>query len=253
MVSIFVHFVDTGGNSFMNRQTVGGRRRHRDGVYHLEPIVEDGEEITVPLHLCDTMRRDVVLSFGTLASADAAALHRPGFRLFDTAGRDRVRAAREEMIDRAANAWKMDRRKVDPDEDDDDDDDDEANLRHESPSTDVRAPAVSARDAYVRSLSTAYLRGPVRDALEPGPGPAATLPAPRAGASPQRPVPPPQDPQRRKDEAYASYAASLSEAWKMAPQTVLVGAGTISHIARAGEVERAGLIERELEATRGGP
>jgi hypothetical protein len=46
----------------------------------------------------------------------------------------------------------------------------------------------------------------------PGPGPAATLPAPAAGAAPARPIP--DDPQKRRDQVYQEYAASLGNAWR---------------------------------------
>jgi hypothetical protein len=204
-------------------------RRHRDGRW-LADIVADGEQISVPLHLCDTARRDLVLGFGALAAADAASLHRPGFRRSadsaDLATRD---AARSRWLADMNSAWRMDaKRRADPDEDDDEDD--EANLRHESPSTDVRAPARKARDAYrrwlddesgldvrapairardrwVRSLQDAW-RTPSRDAVEAGPGPAATMPAPRAGPAPKRPVP------DTREQQYAQRCADLENAWR---------------------------------------
>src|SRR6516162_5995140 len=104
-----------------SKQTV---RRPRDGCW-LDDMVADGEEISCPLYICDGFRADLVRSFGPAALADAEALHRPGHRLADAAARDRVRRAREAMIDAARAAWKMDRRRKPPDDDDDDEDDED--------------------------------------------------------------------------------------------------------------------------------
>ena len=70
----------------MSKQTI---RRKRDGRW-ADDICADGEEVVCPLFMADAFRRDLVRSFGSVAAAD---LHRPGFRVLDRAGRDRVQQA----------------------------------------------------------------------------------------------------------------------------------------------------------------
>jgi hypothetical protein len=233
------------------RTNTNKHKRHRDGRYHFEEPVEDGGEVRVPMLLCDTAGHRPGHWVSPLSDAEVRDLD----RLRRLRERAAVVDAREEMIARARSAWRDGRRKVDPDEDDEEDDD-EANLRHESPSVDARAAAVRARDAYVASLGRAWQMPTSTKnlidvpAVVTGPGAAATRPSPRAGKAPKRPVPPPQDPQARRDLAYSSYAASLSEAWKtppglLPPQPVSIGAGVSSHVRAAGE------IAEETEAWKG--
>src|SRR6516164_8649099 len=116
------------------------KHKHRDGRWHDDFVVGDGDEVWVPLHLADGYRGDLVRSF----SADAAVLdaHRPGFRVADQASRDVVADARRGMIDQARSGWRMDKRRPPDDPDDDDEDEDDVE-------DSVRAPAVRARRCWV--------------------------------------------------------------------------------------------------------
>jgi hypothetical protein len=199
------------------------KHKPRDG-YYPEHIAQDGEEIHHPLYLADGYRRDLVQSFGAVPDL---SLHQSGYRVADQATRDKVRVARQEMIDRARSGWRMDKRR--PPDDDDDDDDDEDDLRREGTDSrslaDIRAPAIKAREAWVRSLSDAW-RSPVatlpaypetrihglpkpgarpfaRDVTAAGPGKAATLPPSEA-----------DDPQERRDAAWNRWKDEQQNAWR---------------------------------------
>jgi hypothetical protein len=221
------------------------KHKHRDGHYP-EHIAQDGEEIHHPLWLADGYRRDLVQSFGAVDAADLS-LHQAGYRVADQATRDRVRVARQEMIDRATSGWLMDKRR--PPDDDDDDDEDEDDLRREDRRSadgrslaDIRAGAIKARESWVRSLSDAWrtpaatlaaypetrIHGrprpdagyPPRDAAGPpsaGPGPAATL---SAGGVPD-------DPQKRRDEAWNRWKDEQQNAWRsVGPGPSVAGASS---------------------------
>jgi hypothetical protein len=91
------------------------------------------------------------------------SLHQPGFRLADQASRDKLRLARQEMIDRARSGWLTDKRRPPDDDPDDPDDPDEDDLDREDRRSadsrslaDIRAGAIKAREAWVRSLSDAW-------------------------------------------------------------------------------------------------
>jgi hypothetical protein len=222
------------------------KHKPRDG-YYPEHIAEDGEEIFHPLFLADGYRRDLVQSFGAVPDL---SLHQSGYRVADEATRDKVRAARQEMIDRATSGWRKDIRPPDDDPDDPDPDEDDLNRERDrrSRSSDARDPRAAARAAYdamVRRAENAWRTPPnakqLRDAADPGNSELI-----RRHLRTEE-----DDPQARRDEAYRNYCASISQAWKnpsggIAPQKALVGPGTTSHIERAGEIERLG------EQTRGG-
>jgi hypothetical protein len=119
------------------------RNKSRDG-YYPEHIAQDGEEIRHPLYLADGYRADLVRSFGAVPDL---SLHQPGFRVADQATRDKVRVARQEMIDSARSGWLMDKRRPPDDDDDDDDDGDEDDLRREDRrSDDSRSLLISGRE-----------------------------------------------------------------------------------------------------------
>jgi hypothetical protein len=96
-----------------------------------DDVIEDGGRVHIPMMLFDSNRTRLVDTF----QLDGASLDqfRPGYRLLGDKARETVRNARQDMIDRATNAWRMDARKrkpPEPDEDDDDDEDqDEADAR----------------------------------------------------------------------------------------------------------------------------
>jgi hypothetical protein len=239
------------------------RNKHRDAdAWGSDPVVEDGDPpIRVPMMVCDTKStgwarpltdaqvaerlavRDGrrLRDQGLHGDADVdLSLHQPGFRVADQATRDKVRLAREEMVDRATSGWRLDKRRP-PDDDPDDPDEDDLDRERDrrSKSSDarqggtyldrVRRPAIEAREAWVRSLSDAWrtpaatLAAPspnrayglpaanakpfTRDAAGPalaGPGPAATL---SGGGVPD-------DPQKRRDAAWNSYKDDLQNAWR---------------------------------------
>jgi hypothetical protein len=219
-------------------------KRTRDGHYP-DHIAQDGEEIHHPLYLADGYRRDLVQSFGAVPDL---SLHQSGYRVADQATRDSVSSARNEMIARAESGWRLDKRREPPDGGDDDDNDngdDEDRLRREDRRSadgrslaDIRAGAIKAREAWVRSLSDAWRTPaatlpaypetrthgrpgpdagyPTRDAAA-GPGPAATL---SAGGVPD-------DPQKRRDEAWNRWRDEQQNAWRsVGPGPSVVGASS---------------------------
>jgi hypothetical protein len=88
--------------------------------------------------MVDSYRADLVRHFG--GTADARA--------------DPARARRE-MIDQQTSAWRMDARKRKPPPDDDDDDEEPDFGASMGDIVAIRAPAIAARDAYVRDLAQA--------------------------------------------------------------------------------------------------
>jgi len=89
-------------------------------------IARDGETVSVRVNLVDTVRfdadgREHFVRMADEATRDArtaahddddlamfdAADHRPGFRYATDAARAKARAARQEMIDRATSAWRV--------------------------------------------------------------------------------------------------------------------------------------------------
>jgi hypothetical protein len=95
------------------------------------------------------------------------------------------------------------RKKRPPDDNGDDDDEDGASL------SDARAAALQARQEMIDRATSAWWRTPA------SPNRTSCLPAGNAG----HPTSDGADlsPQQRRDAAYASYAAGLSEAWKASP------------------------------------
>jgi hypothetical protein len=214
------------------RTNTNKQRRQRDGRY-LDDIVEDGGSVRVHAMLCDS----------------AMAGHRPGYwvRPMALSDLDRLRAmqarsdasdARQEMIDRAAEAWRGER-KVELSQD-------------SSSSPSIRAPSIKARDAYVTSLADAW-RTPFslprgkRDSAS-GPGPAATAPPTLRPRAPERPVPgdgaepdnstPIEELAARREATFQEYSTMISNAWRNPPGRRDPGA--------------AGRIERTREVVHGG-
>jgi hypothetical protein len=219
----------------MSKQSA--RRRPRDGRYLDDYVVEDGGEVRVPVTLCDSM-----------------AGHRRGYAELswrEIADRRAAFEARQEMIDRQRQSWRMDKRKPPPDEpDEDDDENDDDDTRDAARAASYQAMCLRLQDAHKRPAQV-------------GPGPAATLTAPSFGPAPLRPVPrsgpsDDDDPQKRRDRVAQEYATTISEAWKMTsatryPQQAEVGAGPTAVVQPAGsDPQRAVRNERELEAMKGG-
>jgi hypothetical protein len=174
-------------------------------------VIPDRRSVRVPLELMD----------GRAPGGDDLASHRPGFRTADAAASAEVRTARQEMIDRAASAWR-DARKLKPDDPEDPDDPDDPDEDDDEDTTD-------SRSVYVRALADAWRRGPVvRDAVEPDNSSAAM----RRHLSGE----PDDGAQARKDRAWAKYRDDLASAWKR-------GAADPAEAAR---------VERIGERTRGG-
>jgi hypothetical protein len=217
------------------------KHKPRDG-YYPEHIAQDGEEIYHGLYFADGYRRDLVQSFGAVDAADLS-LHQSGFRVADQATRDKVRVARQEMVDKAGRSWMDGKRKRDEPPDDPDEDDLDREDRGSADGrslADIRAGAIKAREAWVRSLAdqwrtpaatlAAYpeMRAhgrpggnaghPTGDAAGPasaGPGPAATL---SAGGVPD-------DPQKRRDAAWQRWRDEQQNAWRsVGPGPSVVGA-----------------------------
>jgi hypothetical protein len=224
------------------------RTKHRDQyAWGDDPEVEDGRSVSVPLMMCDAPRKWPGW-VSPLTDAEVALLdrHKSGFRTATHVGddhqrvagleiaRDDVRDARAVWLKRMSDAWRMDgKRKPPDDEPDEDDEDDEDESRDSRSLADVRRPAIAARDAWVRSLSgqwralataprlvtdvpTLGARPFARDVAAAGPGPAATL----------SPGGVPDDPQKRRDQAWHEYSNTISQAWKNAgPGPSIAGAG----------------------------
>src|SRR6516165_5286139 len=103
------------------------RRTYVEDEDDVPDIIPDGATLRVPLYLHDAARR--------------FQGHQPGYRGTKDAA---VRDAREQMIRRAENAWRMDARRKKPD---DDEDDDEDNSNDHS-----RRGAADARGAYYQMV-----------------------------------------------------------------------------------------------------
>jgi hypothetical protein len=120
------------------------RKRTRDGRWIDDYVVEDKGEVRVPIMLADSQPRKWPGWVSPL-TADKLdpSLHQPGFRMADAATRDKVRVARQEMIDRAGSGW-MDgkRRREPPDDDENGDDPDVQDARR-----------FASREAWVRQSS----------------------------------------------------------------------------------------------------
>src|SRR3974377_1212137 len=106
-----------------------------------DDCVKDGETTSCPIFCMDSTRgrmvagldyqhaysnycADAGLPEHPRASADAdLADHQPGFRYATDDARKQVRDARDQMVRRAENAWRLDARRKKPNNDDDDDGD----------------------------------------------------------------------------------------------------------------------------------
>jgi hypothetical protein len=176
---------------------------------------------------------------------------RPGYRQLGDKARETVRNARQEMIDRATSAWRMDarKRKPEPDEDDDDDENGNNDARAQEKNPHQRPATQSAHDRQhfsdrrlddIRAEMIQRLTDAWKSAATPNPKERTTnVPRRNAGLSTRDGAEPdagsrPDDLQAKRDEAWNSYRASLSEAWK-------------SPVGRL-DPNRAGVVERERMA-----
>jgi hypothetical protein len=188
------------------------RRRHHldddDDIADTD-IIADGGSVRVPLYLCDSVQRAVLDAYG----------RRTGYaRLTDAAQVKMRREARDTMIKRAENAWRLDaRRKKNRDDDDDDDDDynetDPDKIGQSALS--VRTDARSISDARAAATASYHqMCARLRDAwrMQDAPQPdnsSSSAEWRRHMAS----VPDPGDPKVRRDKAYQDYTTNLSNAW----------------------------------------
>ena len=198
-----------------------------------DDVLADGESIRVPVYLCDTVQ----------LTDDG-----PRFlRMANEGTRDARAAARDEMIWRAEDAWKVDvRRKAKPPDDDDDGDDGEdtmdANIQQAFDvadhrpgfryATDAARVAVrDARDEMIRRATTAW-RTPQqpqrttrsRDAAEPDMGTSVEELAVRRHLYGAPGLGDPstshaaefrgEQAQRERDRAWTSYKDQLTNAWR---------------------------------------
>jgi hypothetical protein len=168
-----------------------------------DEIVADGSSVRTPLYLVDAVRFDENHQPYFVRASDGVDLsdHQPGFRCASDAQRAAVDDARQEMIDRAANAWKRDANPPqftcpechgtgkDPDGDSDDDECDECG-------------------------GTGSIRGPNRlssfQRHDPGKYPDADLRLDRRRSADAQVI----DARRA---AYDGYVRRLSQAWKHRP------------------------------------
>jgi len=185
-----------------------------------DDVLADGESIRVPVYLCDTVQ----------LTDDG-----PRFlRMANEGTRDARAAARDEMIWRAEDAWKVDvRRKAKPPDDDDDGDDGEdtmdANIQQAFDvadhrpgfryATDAARVAVrDARDEMIRRATTAW-RTPQqpqrttrsRDAAEPDLG---ARPEELAMRRHLRGTEEDDAAAALREKSYAAYKDRLSNAWR---------------------------------------
>jgi hypothetical protein len=232
--------------------------------------MRDGETLHVRMSVMD----DAMVVRGIAVDASA---HAPGFRTGDAADvaleayrrviggqmlhddlRARVsdaavRDARQEMIDRATSAWRMDARRVRKPAPDDDDDPDanndepegsggQYNRQHRSRRKigQTALPFEShadARDAYVRRLTDAWRHPPSCDAAEPDLGSRPEDPrAPSGVTDPDRAASIEEWVERTRGRIWNDYKTALENAWKhppgvMPPQRADVAAGPSSTIA----------------------
>jgi hypothetical protein len=146
--------------------------------------VKDGESVSCPIFLMDSLQRVV-------AGVDLAD-HQPGFRSGSDAERAAVRDARQGMIDRAANAWKGNARRLPP-----------QFTCPECHGTGKDPDGDSPDDKCDMCGGTGSIRGPNRlssfQRRDPGPYPDASLRL---------------DARDARRAAYETYCANLRDAWK---------------------------------------
>jgi hypothetical protein len=216
------------------------KHKHRDG-YYLDPEIADGDSVKVPALLMDGRPKKGWVS--PLSDREVKLLdqHRCGYRTADQLSDHQRRAgaeiaaagvmgARDAWIEQMTDAWrgvsgaKLDARRKPPPDDDDDDDEEDERAGDSRSLADIRRPAIESRARWVRGLQDAWKTPapiaapspklthglptsshgrPIRDVTAAGPGKAATLPPNEA-----------DDPQARRDAAWAEYSNSLSQAWK---------------------------------------
>jgi hypothetical protein len=193
-----------------------------DGRYLDDYVVDDGEEVRVPIFALDGFRADLVRKFG--GTLDASDLD----RLARISARGKAVEARDAMIRAAEEAWRGPgsrpgrlhavtadaRRKPPPDDEPDEDDDDDD-------TTDVRAPSIRARDRYVASLADAWRTrpncAPAQNGRDGAPAPDLRRPVIRA---PERLAPDDAaqpDNSTLAEERYRERCADLESAWRNPP------------------------------------
>jgi hypothetical protein len=221
-------------------------RNGRDGKWVDGPdrVLDEGETLRVPLFLQDSKRTQLR---DTFRLDDAGLDHfRPGYRMLGDKARETVRNARQEMIDNATNAWRMDGRKRKPPDDDEDEDnydEDENGTGDRHPKKaddagcyqaadrdarqygsdrlrdDIRRRSIEARAAWIRALGDAWKRPggyqPTPDPFQRTYGQKRPI-EPRSVSNGGRPMADatPDDIQARRDAAWNSYKDQLSNAWR---------------------------------------
>jgi hypothetical protein len=175
----------------------------------------DGVRVRLDLMDADPVQRAIALD---------ARNHRPGFRRGSLDERTLVSDARDAMIKRAENAWRLDaRRKKNRDDDDDDDEpegsegqyneQDPKNIGQSALSVKVDARRVAdaraaANDSYRRMCSRLESAWRMQDAPQPD-----NSSSPAEWRRHMASVPDPGDPKVRRDKAYQDYTTNLSNAW----------------------------------------
>jgi hypothetical protein len=155
-------------------------KNKRDGQWldELDGVAQDGEVVRRPMLLMDSARTQLTDTF--TVDEDVLAYHRPGHRALPEKDRTAVRSSRDAMIDRAANSWCTNRGPVDRNRSNHGDRDEAVSLEADaarsawhqaqgparppavasSVAETIRAPAIEARAAWVRSLGDAWKRPP---------------------------------------------------------------------------------------------
>jgi hypothetical protein len=97
--------------------------------------IKPGQSVRVRMQDMPFLRDSKRTTLTDTFKIDDASLDqfRPGYRLLGDKARETVRNARQEMIDRATNAWRMDARKRKPEPDEPDEDDDETTMISKMP------------------------------------------------------------------------------------------------------------------------
>ena len=74
-----------------------------------ERTLRDGERLRVPLHLMDSLQRDIAQHFGRVHDGygnEGLSLQRPGFRVLDRLSNDECERAYQDVADAMTTAWK---------------------------------------------------------------------------------------------------------------------------------------------------
>jgi hypothetical protein len=187
--------------------------------------------------------------------------HRPGYVELSDEQIAKRQDARQEMIDRATSAWRMDAKRKKPPPDDDDG---LSTVDKQSRATaDARADARASYDSMCARLRDSWKTSSEsrnlfsRDAAEPDLSTPPSELMRRHTSDPNDPA----DVQARRDKAYRGYTTALSEAWRSGPgaapaEHAIVGAGPKSVVEepdRGGRTDptAASRIKRTHERTIG--